>query len=145
MSTDFMDNKALLIPLLAAALLVGCSSPQRTVSEELARTGFVAERVVGIQLKEERRLTPERTLIARTLGLIARAQPPRTSGWRDPVSLYTLELSTGSSFETQRLTVQTTAEGDGWFQKGGGKRVSFFSPELGAIVAKQPVRKPNKY
>ena len=109
----------------------------------LSKTGFVAERVIGLSLRESRRLSPDRNLIDRTLELIGQAKPGRSFGPRDTARDYTLELLTGSSFESQKLIVQVTPEGDGWFQKGGGKRVSFFSPELGAVLAKQLTYQPN--
>lgn len=138
----FEAMKSLLISLLITGLLSACGS-HKNVSEELhklQKSGFTAENINGAHLSREQRLQPDSgtKFAAQVLSMIEHAAPHHEhSGMGDASARYELQLFIGSTFASERLTIRVASDGEGWFQRGNGRKTWFFSPDLAALLAKQ--------
>lgn len=119
------------LAIAVGSLLTCCGgSPSRAFLATSFTEGSVfSGRMMDRKTGRSEDMTRER--LTALLGAMEGIDPPQAA-FVEP--RYVLTLFTGSSFESQRMTVLVDENGAGYFQRGNGRKVEFHSSELAEIL-----------
>ena len=115
--------------LLFVILRLGNASPQ---SDQFEKTGFSKKTIIGGSIQKTS--IPSREFIDSFIEALQSIEPPKTKLVEHS---YILSFLTGSSFESQKLTVFMDLAGNGYFQRGKDSPVYFYSSKLSELLEKQ--------